>query len=146
MQDLIAARFQEGLAHHQAQRFAEAQEAYTEVLGADPRHAEAWRRMSLLAEQFGRPDLALDWIGKAAALEPDNLHYLFAEAVTLQEAGRLADAEARYRRMIAINPDLADVHSNLGVVLRGQGRKAEALAAYQRAVALSDRVFPTSTG
>jgi tetratricopeptide (TPR) repeat protein len=137
VQDLIAARFQEGLAHHQAQRFAEAQEAYSEVLGADPRHAEAWRRMSLLAEQFGRPDLALDWIGKAVALEPDNLHYLFAEAVTLQEAGRLADAEARYRRMIAINPDLADVHSNLGVVLRGQGRKAEALAAYQRAVALS---------
>jgi Flp pilus assembly protein TadD len=137
LQNLIAARFQEGLTHHEAGRFAEAQEAYSEVLTADPSHAEAWRRMSMLAEQFGRPDLALDWIGKAAALEPDNLHYLFAEAVTLQEAGRLAEAEARYRQAIAINPDLADVHSNLGVLLRGQGRKAEALAAYQRAVELS---------
>ena len=137
MQDLIAARFQEGLAHHHAERFAEAQEAYSEVLTADPGHAEAWRLMSLLAERFGRHDLALDWIGKARALEPDNVHYLFAEGVILQGAGRFAEAEANYRQAIAINPDLPDVHNNLGVVLRGQDRKEEALAAYRRAVELS---------
>jgi Flp pilus assembly protein TadD len=137
VQDQIAARFQEGLAHHQAERFAEAQEAYGEVLGADPRHAEAWRLMSMLAERFGRTDLALDWIGKARALEPDNVHYLFAEGVVLQGVGRVAEAEARYRQAIHINPDLADVHNNLGVLARNQGHKAEALAAYQRAVELS---------
>ncbi len=54
--------------------------------------------MSLLADQFGRPDLARNWAGKARALEPDEIHHLFGEGVALQQIGRLAEAEARYRR------------------------------------------------
>lgn len=137
MQDLIAVRFQQGVSHHEEGRFAEAQEAYSEVLIADPGHAEAWRLMSMLAEKFGRSDLALDWIGKALALEPDNVQYLFAEGVILQGVGRVAEAEERYHQAIGLNPDLPDGHNNLGVLMRDQGRKAEALAAYQRAVELS---------
>jgi Flp pilus assembly protein TadD len=137
LQDLIAARFQEGFAHHQAGQFVEAQNAYAEVLGADPNHAEAWRLMSLLANQFGRPDLALDWIGKAVALRPDNPRFLFSEAVALQGAGRTVEAEARYREVLTLDPNLADAHNNLGGALRAQGRGIEAEAAYRAAVALA---------
>lgn len=137
MQDLIAARFEEGFAHHQAGRFAEAQDAYGEVLAAAPDHAEAWRLMSLLAGQFGRPDLALDWIGKAVALQPDNPQFLFSKGVTLQGARRFAEAEATYRQILALNPALHDVHNNLGGTLRAQGRVAEAETAYRAAIALS---------
>ena len=137
MQDLIAARFEEGLAHHQQDRFAEAQAAYSEVLTADPGHVEAWRLMSLLADQFGRPDLARDWAGKARALEPDEIHHLFGEGVALQQIGRLAEAEARYRQVVALAPEALEANNNLGLILTRLNRDAEALAFFRRAVALS---------
>ncbi|WP_165186936.1 tetratricopeptide repeat protein [Caulobacter soli] len=137
MHDPIAARFQEGLAHQRAGRFAEAQDALSEVLLADPRHAEAWQVMSQLAKQFGRPDLALDWIGKAIALEPENVSFAFSEAVTLQEIGRPADAEARYRQIMDLHPELADAYNNLGILLGKQGRKEEALDVARQAVRLA---------
>ena len=137
MQDLIAARFQEGLVHHRADRFAEAQTAYGEVLAADPGHAEAWRMMSLLAEKFDRPDLAREWTGKARALEPSEIHHLFGEGVALQEIGRLAEAEARYRQVIALAPQALEANNNLGLILTRLDRDSEALAFFRRAIALS---------
>jgi Flp pilus assembly protein TadD len=137
VQDLIAARFQEGLAHHQADRFAEAQAAYSEVLTADPGHAEAWRLMSFLADHFGRPDLARDWAARALALEPSPIHHLFGEGVALQQIGRLAEAEARYRQVLALAPQALEANNNLGLVLTRQDRHAEAVAFFQRAIALS---------
>jgi Flp pilus assembly protein TadD len=137
LQDQIAARFQDGVAHHQAGRFAEAQDAYAAVLAADPGHAEAWRRMALLANQFGRGDLALEWVTKAVDLEPAHVEHRFAQGVILQGLGRLAEAEARYREVLAAAPMLANVHNNLGGALRQQGRLAEAEAAYRDAVALA---------
>ena len=148
MQDLIAARFQEGLAHHKADRFVEAQTAYSEVLTADPRHVEAWRLMSLLAEQFGRPDLARDWSGKARALEPSQVHHLFGEGVALQEIGRLAEAEARYRQVLALAPKALEANNNLGLILTRLNRNAEALAFFRRAVKLApgSPIFPNNLG
>jgi Flp pilus assembly protein TadD len=137
VQDLIAARFEEGLAHHRQDRFAEAQAAYGEVLTADPGHADAWRLMSLLAERFGRPDLAQDWAGKARALEPSEVHHLFGEGVALQQIGRLAEAEARYRQVVALAPDALEANNNLGLILTRLNRDAEALAFFRRAVELS---------
>jgi Flp pilus assembly protein TadD len=137
VQNLIAARFHEGLAHHQADRFAEAQGAYSEVLTADPGHVEAWRLMSLLADQFGRPDLARDWAGRARALEPDEIHHLFGEGVALQQIGRFAEAEARYRQVLALAPQALEANNNLGLILTRLDRNAEALAFFQRAIELS---------
>ena len=46
----------------------------------------------------------------------------------LQEAGRLDEAIAAYRRAIALEPDSAGAHSNLGSALTGTGRPDEAVA------------------
>jgi predicted O-linked N-acetylglucosamine transferase (SPINDLY family) len=51
-------------------------------------------------------------------------------------AGRLADAEAVYRQVLALGGDDAGVLSNLGIVLQGSGRLDEAIAAYRRAITL----------
>jgi cytochrome c-type biogenesis protein CcmH/NrfG len=39
-------------------------------------------------------------------------------------------------RSLALEPDRADWHSNLGNILQNQGRFEEAVVAYQRAIAL----------
>nr|WP_246500831.1 tetratricopeptide repeat protein [Azospirillum rugosum] len=60
---------------------------------------------------------------------------LFAEANALAEQGLPAEAEAVYRRALALDPRLAEAHNNLGNVLRALGRVAEAVAAYREALA-----------
>jgi tetratricopeptide (TPR) repeat protein len=54
----------------------------------------------------------------------------FAAALAHQGAGRLAEAEAAYRAVLALpdSPHRADACNNLGVLLNGLGRREEALA------------------
>jgi tetratricopeptide (TPR) repeat protein len=46
---------------------------------------------------------------------------------TLTELGRLDDAEASYREAIALKPDYAEAHSNLGATLQKMGRHREGI-------------------
>jgi tetratricopeptide (TPR) repeat protein len=48
----------------------------------------------------------------------------------------MAEAAAAYRRVLALRPDIAEVHNNLGVILKNQGRLDQAVAEYQQALAL----------
>jgi tetratricopeptide (TPR) repeat protein/ubiquinone/menaquinone biosynthesis C-methylase UbiE len=50
----------------------------------------------------------------------------------LYELGRLTEAEACYRSVLAIKPDYVEAHSNLGVTLNDLGRLTEAEACYRR--------------
>lgn len=49
---------------------------------------------------------------------------------------RYEEAEAYYRKALAINPDLAEVHHDLGVATVSQGRVPECLTHFQRAINL----------
>jgi protein O-GlcNAc transferase len=57
-------------------------------------------------------------------------------ALEFHRAGRLTDAEAIYRQVLAQNPNEVDAHNNLGAVLRGLGRIDEAVESYRRAIQL----------
>ena len=59
---------------------------------------------------------------------------LYAEANGLAAQGLAVEAEAAFRRALALNPRLAEAHNNLGNVLRAQNRVAEAAAAYREAL------------
>ena len=54
----------------------------------------------------------------------------------LQAEGRLDEAVAQYRQVLALTPDDALAHSNLGTALAAQGRLDEAVGHYERALAL----------
>ena len=55
---------------------------------------------------------------------------------TLQELGRLDEAEASYRQAIALKPDYAKAHCNLGNTLKALGRLDDAEASLRQAIAL----------
>ena len=59
---------------------------------------------------------------------------LLRSAVALEKAGRLAEAEAAYLRVLASWPDLPDTWYNLALLQRRAGRFDAALASYQQAL------------
>jgi tetratricopeptide (TPR) repeat protein len=79
--------------------------------------------------------------------ERESVAWSLAEALKLHQAGRLADAEQIYRRVLATRPDNFDSLHLLGVIFYQRGRYAEAVrqidAALQRnpnnAAALNNR-------
>ncbi|MGH8220678.1 MAG: tetratricopeptide repeat protein [Steroidobacteraceae bacterium] len=52
----------------------------------------------------------------------------------LCKLGRLKEAEAEFRRAVAVKPKRADAHGNLGNVFRSAGRPAESETAAPRYV------------
>ena len=59
---------------------------------------------------------------------------LLRSAVALEKAGRLAEAEAAYLRLLTRWPDLPDTWYNLALLQRRAGRYDAALASYQQAL------------
>ena len=123
-----------GLAAHRAGRLAEAEAAYRQVLRLAPGHGEALRLSGVLANVGGRPDLAVGMLEQALARDganPDHHVYL---GMVLQRLGRFADAEARYRAALTLNPDHPAALTDLGLALQGQNRRPEAEASFLAAI------------
>jgi len=71
-----------------------------------------------------------------ASEEPASLEALVALAQREHGAGRLAEAEAAYRKILALRPDVAEAYNDLGVVLGQQGKLDQALSRFEQALAL----------
>ena len=56
--------------------------------------------------------------------------------ITLQQLGRLNDAEASYQKAIALKTDYAEAHYNLGITLQRLGRLDDAEVSHKKAIAL----------
>jgi predicted O-linked N-acetylglucosamine transferase (SPINDLY family) len=69
----------------------------------------------------------------------DEAAQLIAEGNRLEDRGEHAQACALYRQAIAMAPQLADAHLNLGIGLEASGDAAGAMACYEKALALEPR-------
>ncbi len=65
---------------------------------------------------------------------------LFAAAMGQHRAGAFAEAESRYRHILALFPDHPETHGMLGVALATQGRINEAIPHFERTAALKPDV------
>ena len=65
----------------------------------------------------------------------DEFKTLVTEALAHHQAGRLDEAEAMYRRALAISPRHAGTNHNLGVVTAAQGRHQSAIAHFDEVIA-----------
>lgn len=62
---------------------------------------------------------------------------MFADALRHHQAGRLVEAELRYRQILVTHPShYPEVHMNLGLALLHQGKLDEAATSYQKALDL----------
>ena len=82
------------------------------------------------------------WLGLASlslilgAQSTENLADLYQGARQAQLAGDLKTATDKYKRIIALRPDMAEAHANLGVLLYQQKESESALKEFKKAIQL----------
>src|SRR5215831_15097036 len=87
---------------HQANDLDGAEHLYRHALQADPAQADAWHGLGVLAGHRGRPDRAVELLGKALALNPQAAPYHFNRGVACRSLGRLDEALACFRRAVEL--------------------------------------------
>lgn len=138
--DVPVPTLDEGLAHHEAGRLADAEIVYRQILARDPDHADGLHLFGLLAYQVGRAEIAVEYIGRAVLLQPSAVHYRSNLGNALFALGRVDDAEACHRAALHMRPNSPEMNSNLGAVLQALGRRHEAALCYLAALRLKPKV------
>jgi tetratricopeptide (TPR) repeat protein len=122
--------------------WAEAEDAYREILALRPRHFDALQLLGVLLLQRGRLDEGIELLQSALKIDArhavlhSNLAYAYNARLRHREA--LASAD----RALALKPDFIDALNNRGNALAGLGQAQAALACFDRALALRDDFAP----
>ena len=122
----------EAVSLHQAGRLDEAKDLYRDILARDPQNANALHLSGALALQQDKPADAIDLIGRALAIVPDDPFFLGNFATALLETGQIDDAIDGFRKALAIDPGHLDARYNLGNALRTRGDLAGAAAEFEQ--------------
>lgn len=138
----LQAQLGQAVAHHQAGRWNEAEAAYARLCAAAPRAFDVWHLAGAFALQRGHTSLALDRLTRATAINPASTPAALRLGLAELTAGRLADAEARFRATLERHPDSAEAWENLGHALKRQDRLEEALACHRKVTELKPTSAP----
>ena len=125
-----------GLALFQAGRLADTEQYCRDHLGEQPDQFDALHLLEIVAAQTQRPELAVELLGKALALQPDSAQAHNNRGNALERLGRFDAALSDYRKAVALAPDSPHAYTNLGVLLRNLGCPNEALASCDKAILL----------
>lgn len=126
---------QAGLAAHQAGRTAEAATDYKKVLTYDPKNQWAHYNLGLIEQMNGQTAAAETDYRAALAADPSFVGALYNLAI-LRTGVAPQEAVDLYRRAIAVTPNMAIAHLNLGFLLQNLGEPAAGKAELDKAVAL----------
>ena len=121
-------------------RHGDLEHAYREyqcVLRESPDEPLALHYLGLLAHQTGRPDLAIELIGRSIALDRSDPRAFNHLGQVYAARKKFADAADCFRTAATLDPASADPLNNLANVLRKLDRVDEALALYRRAIEIA---------
>jgi Tfp pilus assembly protein PilF len=122
------------LQHHRAGRLAEAEACYKNILAQAPDAPDALHLLGVLASQRGRPDIAVQLIQRAIAVQPNTGDFHFNLAGVLRAMGRLDESITQLYRTVELKPEMAAAYANLGLTLSDVGRLDEAMIAFNKAL------------
>lgn len=130
------AQFQQALALHQKGQLAQAQAIYQDILKSHPGQFDVLHLLGVIASQTRDFQRAVDLIGKAIELSPNNAAFYSNRGIALQELKQFDAAVASYDKAIALQPNHAAAYSNRGIALQGLQKLEAAIASYDQAIAL----------
>jgi len=135
------------MTHVDSSRTIELQEAerhLREGVRLDPRRADAWHSLGMMALETGQLESAVDCLGRAAMLDdrqPVFLNHLGVAFARLEQYDKAIDC---YRKACELDPQWPEAHYNWGNALRASGRLEEAVIQYRAALSIrvdSHRVY-----
>ncbi|MEX0678391.1 MAG: tetratricopeptide repeat protein [Pirellulales bacterium] len=129
----LSEAFDAALRHHQAGRLAEAEKIYRQILQVEPNNAQALHRLGRLAIDAGHHQAAVEWIGKAIAVDPARATYHVGLGEAFHRLGKIEEAVAAHRRALAIEPNMSPANTHLGIILHAQRDFGPAEACFRRA-------------
>lgn len=115
-------------------RIREAEQAFQQLLDADPRHVQALNVLALAAYRDGGLRRARELLERARTVEPEDpitQHHL---GVILEADGDFAGAAGAQRKALEREPELHAARLYLGRLLERLGRMDEGFFAYARAL------------
>jgi Tfp pilus assembly protein PilF len=105
---------------------------YKEALAKDPKRADAYVRLAVLADGMAKFPEAMQWYQQALELQPDNPDILCDLGYSLYLQKDWKEAESNLRQAIALAPDHKRAHNNLGSILARMGLVDEALVEFRK--------------
>ncbi|HEX3710794.1 MAG TPA: tetratricopeptide repeat protein [Pseudolabrys sp.] len=127
---------QQGLLHHRQGEIALAMQRYNEVLGSEPRNADALYYVAVIACQEGRFRQGIDLARRALESGPPQarVHNLLGKA--LEREGSPIEALQHFEQAVALDQNFAEAHGNRANLLAATGRTEDALKAFERVLTL----------
>jgi tetratricopeptide (TPR) repeat protein len=101
--------------HHAMGRLQESESLLRQILQARPDHAHALHLLGLIAHQVGKPEAAIELIGKAIASNGKVALFHVNLCGICRKAGRIAEAIKHGERAVALDPQMAVAYGNLGL-------------------------------
>jgi len=121
------------------QRFDEARRTYEAVIPAHPNNVQARFGLGLTEEDDGWPSRAVVQYERAAALDPTHFLIPIRAGLSMMYLGRLAEAEARFKRSIELDSARPNGFYSLGILNWLRGRLDESVAAHREALKRGDQ-------
>jgi len=122
--------------HQQAGRLEEAEKAYRDILGNNPKNVDALRLLGTLAMKAGREHEAESLFRRAIAYAPDYVEAHIALGRCMKEQHRLQAAIQSFETAIALEPDSVQANFMLASVLAPAARTYDAIAAYRKVISI----------
>ena len=102
-----------------------------------PKYQFSWKVLGAIYTQTDRKNEALNAKKISVDLAPIDAEAHYNLGATLQELGKLEDAELSYRKAIDLKLSYPKVHYNLGIILQEFGKIEDAELCYRKAIELN---------
>jgi protein O-GlcNAc transferase len=136
----LAAWLDQAMRAHQEGALAQANQLYNTILKNDPKNVGALHMQGVLAYQAGHLQMAVDLIGQAIKLVPDDAAPHVNRGLALSALKRHDEALAHFERATSLRPDFAEAYVNRGITLKELSRPLDAIESYNQAIALQPRL------
>jgi protein O-GlcNAc transferase len=123
-----------------------ARRALSRLATQHPNYADLYFSLSLVAEQLGELDRAIEEAEKAIAINPRYAEAHLLAVRLYERAGKADRAAERCRQASDLRPQWIDAHLRLGRMMRDLGRNDEAAAAYRKALVVNGRCEEAKRG